>query len=140
MTGHLADAVRLLMGGGADDARVSLAAGIVRARLATQPPPPRPTPTTADPALAVTRPGPCVFLGLAVPGEDGSPSMRDCPTCRGNVRLKVFACLHPAHEEHPETTVRDCWGCGDYEAGGAGRGVVGTAGMNQGINYWRGGS
>jgi hypothetical protein len=120
MSGVAADAARLLLGPRADEGRVALAAGILRARLAAQPPPARPTPSVADPALAVTRPGPCVFLGLPVPGEDGAPATRDCATCRGNVRLKVFACLHPAHEEQPETTARDCRGCGDYEVGGGG--------------------
>jgi hypothetical protein len=32
-----------------------------------------------------------------------------CPTCNGNVRLKVFAC-----ELHGEATARTCEGCPDF--------------------------
>jgi hypothetical protein len=38
--------------------------------------------------------------------------LRDCPSCLGNVRLKVFACSHPAHGE---TTLQDCGACADHE-------------------------
>jgi hypothetical protein len=34
-------------------------------------------------------------------------------TCRGNVRVKTFACAHPAHVE---TTLAECASCPDYEA------------------------
>ena len=47
----------------------------------------------------------CVYLGNKL-GE------RDCPSCKGNVRLKVFACQHQSHEE---ATIRDCQVCSDYE-------------------------
>jgi hypothetical protein len=39
---------------------------------------------------------------------------RDCPSCRGKVRLKVFACSHPAHGE---TTLPDCDLCEDFQEG-----------------------
>src|SRR5687767_11460447 len=35
---------------------------------------------------------PCVHLGEL-------RELRSCPTCRGSVRIKVFACSHPCHEE-----------------------------------------
>ena len=53
----------------------------------------------------VNRSGPCFHLG----GQTGE---RKCETCQGEVRQKVFACLHP---EHSETTVKDCDRCGDYD-------------------------
>ena len=37
---------------------------------------------------------------------------RDCPSCGGNVRVKVFACAHPAHGE---TTVEECLACPDHQ-------------------------
>jgi hypothetical protein len=89
--------------------------------------------------LVGSRP-PCVYLGLPIPDEGGGQAMRECASCRGSVRLKLWACLHPGHEGRPETTTRECLGCGDYEAGGAGQKAEGTAGTNEGINYWRGGS
>ena len=63
----------------------------------------------------------------------GSPVMRlecrhlgsetrqqDCPTCKGNVRLKVFGCA--VHGECTIDTAQSgvacCGGCGDYAAGG----------------------
>ena len=49
---------------------------------------------------------PCRYLGQQT-GE------RSCPTCSGNVRLKVFACSHAAHVE---TTLPECGACGDYSA------------------------
>ena len=36
---------------------------------------------------------------------------RNCPTCAGNVRLKVFACSHPLHRE---TTLPECSTCRDF--------------------------
>jgi hypothetical protein len=50
----------------------------------------------------------CTFLGP----QTGS---RECPTCRGKVRLKVFACGHPAHAE---TTLPDCDMCQDFQDSG----------------------
>ena len=49
---------------------------------------------------------PCFYLGDQV-GE------KPCRTCKGNVRLKAFACRHPLHEE---TTYHDCRSCDDYDA------------------------
>ena len=37
---------------------------------------------------------------------------KDCPTCRGSVKLKVFACHHPAHGS---TTLEDCRFCQDFD-------------------------
>jgi hypothetical protein len=82
----------------------------------------------------------CRHLGDPIEGEGGEQATRRCGTCRGEVRLKLWACLHPGHEGRPETTARECSRCPDYEAGGAGQKAEGTAGMNEGINYWRGGS
>jgi hypothetical protein len=49
--------------------------------------------------------GSCIYLGEKL-GD------RLCDTCRGNVRLKVFKCAHPFH---PDTTIRNCQSCNDYE-------------------------
>ncbi len=48
----------------------------------------------------------CVFLGNAT-------GYRECKSCQGNVRLKVFACQHPAHES---TTIQECRKCKDYQS------------------------
>lgn len=49
--------------------------------------------------------GPCQYLGELL-------ETRECKSCRGNVRVKVFRCGHP---EHAETTVKECRDCPDYE-------------------------
>ena len=49
---------------------------------------------------------PCRHLG-------DQTGLRDCPTCRGQVQVKVFACSHPGHRE---TTRDQCLQCGDYVA------------------------
>lgn len=54
---------------------------------------------------AARRDGPCWNLGKLV-------GWRDCPTCRGQVRVKVFACGHPRHEF---ATINECLQCPDYE-------------------------
>jgi len=46
----------------------------------------------------------CRHLGANI-GE------RECKRCRGNVRLKLFACGHPLHQE---TTIQECRHCSDY--------------------------
>lgn len=51
------------------------------------------------------RPGPCRYLGDEI-------GLRRCATCRGDVRVKVFACRHPAHAE---TTLGDCEACDDFD-------------------------
>ena len=50
--------------------------------------------------------GKCDYLGEQT-------STRSCPTCTGNVRLKVFACSHPLHRE---TTLPECATCRDFKA------------------------
>ena len=47
----------------------------------------------------------CAHLGPA------TGALRECPTCQGNVRQKVFACA-----VHGDTTIRDCRRCRDYVA------------------------
>jgi hypothetical protein len=49
--------------------------------------------------------GRCLYLGAAV-------GWRECPSCRGSVRIKVFACSHPRHRE---TTLAECAECPDHE-------------------------
>jgi hypothetical protein len=55
--------------------------------------------------LTSERQGSCLHLGAQV-------GHRECPSCQGNVKLKVFECSHPGHGE---TTMRDCEQCVDYE-------------------------
>ncbi len=52
--------------------------------------------------------GRCEFLGEVV-------AYRDCPTCCGAVRLKVFACSHPAHHQ---TVWSECLKCSDHREAG----------------------
>src|SRR5437667_10753503 len=40
----------------------------------------------------LVRDEPCRYLGEVI-------ELRPCKTCRGDVKVKVFACGHPAHEE-----------------------------------------
>jgi hypothetical protein len=49
--------------------------------------------------------GLCLYLGEQT-------GLRECPTCGGAVRVKVFACGYPAHEE---TTLRECEICRDHQ-------------------------
>jgi hypothetical protein len=37
--------------------------------------------------------------------------LRRCATCRGDVKIKIFACRHP---DHQETTLAHCQECPDY--------------------------
>ena len=64
-----------------------------------------PPPETFRPFPPPSPRGPCRHLGAEV-------GLRDCPTCGGNVRIKVFACDHPAHGE---TTLAECGACADHE-------------------------
>jgi len=50
--------------------------------------------------------GPCRFLG------PDTGQRRECDTCQGRVRLKVFHCQHPAHTT---TTLTECARCPDRE-------------------------
>jgi hypothetical protein len=70
--------------------------------LWSQPPPAsfRPFPPPPLPALR----GKCLYLGKQV-------GTRKCPTCRGTVRQKVFACSHP---DHKETVLTECAECADF--------------------------
>jgi hypothetical protein len=73
-------------------------------------------PLWREPLPAVLRPFPppararrwglCLYLGEQT-------GLRDCPSCRGNVRVKVFGCSHP---RHIETTLEECGQCADFEA------------------------
>lgn len=91
----------------------------------------------ATPATGPDRSAPCVYLGAAVEGEDGRQATRDCGTCRGTVRLKVFACLHPGHAADPTTTAKECTRCRDYARELP---ALETAGGDAEMNYWRGGA
>ena len=51
------------------------------------------------------RGGPCWFLGEQT-------HLRECTTCRGNVRIKVFNC---GHVDHEETTADECLRCADFD-------------------------
>jgi hypothetical protein len=61
------------------------------------------------PSGFITRDGPCQHLGEFL-------EYRTCPTCRGNVRLKVFAC---GHSQHVDTTLVGCGQCPDYRPVGS---------------------
>jgi len=79
------------------------------------------------PPPAMVHKGLCFYLGE-------QRGLRKCESCRGEVKLKVFGCRHPLHEE---TTVNDCKHCGDYEPrlapGGISSWAVGVvAGADQG--------
>jgi hypothetical protein len=50
--------------------------------------------------------GPCVHLGA------DTGQLRECPSCQGTVRQKVFECSHPAHGE---TVIRECQVCPDWQ-------------------------
>jgi hypothetical protein len=58
----------------------------------------------------LVRDEPCRHLGAVI-------ELRDCAGCRGSVKIKVFACRHPAHTE---TTDSQCRECPDYELLGRG--------------------
>ena len=72
-------------------------------RFWAQPPPAhfRPFPAASTPQRA----GPCRFLGDVV-------ELRECESCRGQVKLKVFACNHLLHGK---TTLAGCETCLDYQ-------------------------
>lgn len=68
----------------------------------SDPPPFKPRPV---PDRIVRRGASCFFLG----DERG---LRECPSCHGRVRQKVFDCRHVLHAE---TTIAECRDCRDYE-------------------------
>lgn len=55
----------------------------------------------------------CPYAGSMLHEPDGSPKLRECESCQGRVRLKMFACTHPAREPD-EVTVADCRSCPWY--------------------------
>ena len=55
----------------------------------------------------LVRDDPCRHLGEVI-------ELRPCTTCVGEVKIKVFACCHPAHSE---TTLAQCQECCDYASG-----------------------
>jgi tetratricopeptide (TPR) repeat protein len=69
-------------------------------------PPPTKFRTRPPVQTRLRRTVPCRHLGEQT-------GLRDCPTCRGQVQIKVFACSHPAHRE---TTRDQCLQCRDYVA------------------------
>lgn len=54
---------------------------------------------------------PLIRLTSACQHLGGQIGLRDCPTCRGNVQVKVFQCVHPSHTE---TTLSQCAACSDF--------------------------
>jgi tetratricopeptide (TPR) repeat protein len=67
-----------------------------------EPPPERPRPKSD--LVPPNRGLRCQHLGPQI-------GQRECPSCRGSVHVKVFACSHPAHGE---TTLPDCRTCSDF--------------------------
>src|SRR5271166_753685 len=78
---------------------------------------------------------PCSYLGEAVL-MNGKQALRDCLTCRGNVQLKVFSCLHPGHALDPTTTYKACERCPDYTTDLV---QIASLGENLEMNHIRGG-
>lgn len=77
--------------------------GVCRTCLqVTLPPPTAYLPFKLPPAYSHDEP--CHYLGDVT-------SLRTCKSCRGNVRVKVHLCNHPAHQE---TTLSECLECPDY--------------------------
>ncbi|MGH7135962.1 MAG: hypothetical protein ACREHD_09495, partial [Pirellulales bacterium] len=66
----------------------------------------KPEPAPTQHAATNGRVDICVHLGQRT-------GFRDCATCEGNVRQKVFACNHP---NHTDTTLTDCKKCPDFTA------------------------
>jgi hypothetical protein len=65
-----------------------------------------PPPAAFRPDPGPSQRGRCQHLGEQA-------GLRECPSCRGSVRVKVFACRHPAHLE---TTLAECAACADFRA------------------------
>ena len=53
----------------------------------------------------IKRSGECWFLGNQI-------GTRQCKSCPGRIHVKVFECIHPAHDS---TTITECLRCADYE-------------------------
>jgi hypothetical protein len=67
-----------------------------------EPPPAEYRPFPARPAQVYR--GPCAHLGEQL-------RLAGCGSCRGTVRVKVFRCRHP---DHQETTLAHCADCQDF--------------------------
>jgi ADP-heptose:LPS heptosyltransferase len=52
----------------------------------------------------------CSYLGPEVKEDNGETTTRECESCGGKTRLKVFQCTHPAREPD-EVTMGDCRHC-----------------------------
>jgi hypothetical protein len=50
----------------------------------------------------------CMYLG------PDTGQLQSCGSCPGRVRLKVFACRHPANNARPITTLAECSRCPDF--------------------------
>jgi hypothetical protein len=88
------------------------------------------------------RRGPCAHLGGPVLWGDGQQALRECESCSGKTREKLFVCNHPRHAADPTTTIHNgCGRCRDWEGRKAAEVVEGivTAGGDAVVNYWRGG-
>lgn len=68
--------------------------------------------TAPRPAPVLT----CPHRGAeALVDAEGNPRLRECPSCGGHVKLKLFACCHPARvvsaEQADEIVATDCAAC-----------------------------
>lgn len=72
-----------------------------------QPPPsnPRAFPPPPSPSIEQLR-GMCVHLGKEI-------GLRECQSCQGRVRIKLYACHHPGHAE---TILNECFRCPDFNS------------------------
>jgi hypothetical protein len=66
---------------------------------------PQPREYRAFPSASGIKPKSCQYLGNQI-------GWQECPSCRGSVKLKVFACHHPDHES---TTLDRCTLCRDFK-------------------------
>jgi hypothetical protein len=63
-----------------------------------------PPPADFRPVVMTKPRGPCKSLGPQT-------GLRECASCGGRVRVKVYACSHP---RHGETTLAECIRCEDH--------------------------
>lgn len=71
-----------------------------------QPPPSNPRLFSNKQVTSFQHTNSCYFLGESL-------GLRECSSCRGSVKLKVFDCAHPKYQD---TTVRQCQKCQDHQA------------------------